>query len=143
MVPKRDATIRICIDFRKLNEITMKDAYPLPRIGQTQNALQNAEYFSLLDVASGYWQVPVAEKDRQNSIFCTPEGGFQKFLNINCAVWISECAGNLERLLNEIFREDSFKHVLYFLDDLLVYSETPAEHSSTWRNFIKDCARLD
>ena len=54
MVPKKDGTDRMCVDYRKLNEITTKDAYPLPRIGQTIDALQGAGYFSSLDLASGY-----------------------------------------------------------------------------------------
>ena len=61
MVPKKHRTIRICIDYRKLNEITTKDAYPLPRIGQTIDALQGAGYFPSLDSVIGYWQVLVAE----------------------------------------------------------------------------------
>ena len=63
MVPKKDGTNRICMDCRKLNEITTKDAYLLPRIGQRLDALQGAGYFSSLELAIGYWQVPVAEKD--------------------------------------------------------------------------------
>ena len=63
MVPKKDGTIRMCIDYRKLNVITVKDAYPLPRISQTIDALQGAGFFSFLDLASGYWQVPVARED--------------------------------------------------------------------------------
>ena len=60
MVPKKDGTNRMCIDYRKLNEITTNDAYPLPRIGETIEALQGAGYFLSPDLASGYWQVPVA-----------------------------------------------------------------------------------
>ena len=63
MVPKKGGTNRMCIDYRKVNEITVKDAYPLPRIGQTTDALQGAGFFSSLDLASGYWQVPVAQED--------------------------------------------------------------------------------
>ena len=63
MVPKKDGTNRMCIDYRKLNEITVKDAYPLPRIGQTIDALQGAGFFSSLDLASGYRQVSVAWED--------------------------------------------------------------------------------
>ena len=79
MVPRKDGTIRMCIDCRKLNEITTKDAYPLPRIG---DALQGAGYFSSLDLASGYWQVPVAEKDRHKTVFCTPECGLYEFVKM-------------------------------------------------------------
>ena len=56
MVPKKDGTNSLCIDYRKLDEISTKDGYPLPRIGQTIDALQGAGYFSSLDLASGYWQ---------------------------------------------------------------------------------------
>ena len=75
MVPKKDGTNRMCIDYRKLNQITRKDAYPLPRIGQTIDALQGAGYFLSLDLASGNWQVLVAEKDRHKTAFCSSEGG--------------------------------------------------------------------
>ena len=53
----------MCIDYRKLNEITVKDAYPIPRIGQTIDALQGAGFFSSLVLASGYWRVPVAQEN--------------------------------------------------------------------------------
>ena len=126
MVPKKDGTNRMCIDYRKVNEITTKDAYPLPRIGQTIDALQGAGYFSSLDLASGYWQVPVAEKDRHKTAFCTPEGGLYEFVKMPFG--LTNAPATFQRLMNEIFKEDLFKHVLIFLDDLLVYSETPAEH---------------
>ena len=60
MVPKKDGSNRMCIDYRKLDDLTVKDAYPLPRIGQTIDALQGAEVFSSVDLASAYWQIPVA-----------------------------------------------------------------------------------
>ena len=71
MVPRKDGTNRMCIDYRKLKEITTKDAYPLPRIGQTIDALQGAGVFSSLDLASGYWQKPVSENDRHKTAFCS------------------------------------------------------------------------
>ena len=126
MVPKRDGTNRMCIDYRKLNEITTKDAYPLPRIRQTMDALQGAGYFSSLDLASGYWQVPVAQKDRHKTAFCRPEGGLYEFVKMPFG--LTNAPATFHRLMNEIFKEDLFKQVLIFLDDLLVYSETPSEH---------------
>ena len=126
LVPKKDGTNRICINYRKLNEITIKDAYPLPRIGQTIDASQGAGYFSPLDLASGYWQVPVAEKDRHKTAFCTPEGGLYEFVKM--LFGLTNDPATFVRLMNELFKEDLFKHVLVFLDDLLVYSEKPAEN---------------
>ena len=136
MVPKEDGTNRMCTDHRKLNEITTKDAYPLPRIGQTIDALQGAGYFSSLDLASGYWQVPEAERDQNKTTFCTPEGGLYEFVKMPFG--LTNAPAFFHRLMKEIFKEDLFKHVLIFLDDLLVYSETPAEHLEHLENvFLK------
>ena len=126
MVPKKDGTNRMCIDYRKLNEITTKDAYPLPRIGQRIDALQGAGYFSSLDLANGYWQVPVTEKDRHKTAFCTPEGSLYEFVKMPFG--LTNAPATFQRFINEYFKEDFFKHVLIILDDLFVYSETPAEH---------------
>ena len=126
MVLKNDGTNRMCIDYRQLNETTTKDAYPLLRIGQTIDALQGAGYFSSLDLASGYWQVPVAEKNRHKTAFCTPDGVLYEFVKMPFGLTIAPAT--FQRLMNEIFKDDLFKHILVFLDDLLVYSETPAEH---------------
>ena len=126
MVPKKDGTNRMCVDYRKLNEITTKDAYPLPRIGHTIDALQGAGYFSSLDLASDFWQVPVAEKDRHKTCLCTPEGGLYQFVKMPFG--LRNAPATFQRLMNEIFKENLFKHVLIFLDVLSVYSETPAEH---------------
>ena len=126
MVPKKDGTNRMCKDYRKLNQITTKDAYPFPRIGQTIDALQGEGYFSSLDLASGYWQVPVAEKDQHRTAFCTPEGGLYEF--VKTPFGLMNAPATFQRLMNENFKENLIKHVLIFLDDLLEYSETPAEH---------------
>ena len=70
--------------------------------------------------------MPVAEKDRHKTTFCTPEAGLCKFVKMPFG--LTNAPATFQRLMNEISKEDLFKHVLIFLDDLLVYSETPAEH---------------
>ena len=77
LVPKKDESIRLCIDYRKINEITWKDAYPIPRIDDTLDTLAGAKWFSTLDLKSGYWQVEVHENDSDKTALCTHEGLFQ------------------------------------------------------------------
>ncbi|XP_034081973.1 uncharacterized protein LOC117552526 [Gymnodraco acuticeps] len=72
LVRKRDGSLRLCVDYRLLNSKTRKDAFPLPRIEETLDALSGACWFSTLDLASGYNQVPMAEQDRPKTAFCTP-----------------------------------------------------------------------
>uniref|UniRef100_A0A5S6QF07 Reverse transcriptase domain-containing protein n=1 Tax=Trichuris muris TaxID=70415 RepID=A0A5S6QF07_TRIMR len=76
-VRKKDKLIRLCMDYRKLNEVTRKDAYPLPRIDGTLGALVDARYFSTLDLLSGYWQVELTEEAKEETAFVTHDGLFQ------------------------------------------------------------------
>jgi hypothetical protein len=79
LAPKKDGTLRFCVDFRALNEITRRDAYPLPRIDDILESLQGAQYYCHLDLASGYWQVRMSETDIGKTAFCVP-GGLYEFL---------------------------------------------------------------
>ena len=74
VVRKKDGSARICVDYRRLNDLTRKDAHPLPRIEDNFDALRGSKYFSTLDLASGYHQVPVAERDQEKTAFVTPCG---------------------------------------------------------------------
>ena len=77
MVQKKDNSWRFCVDYRELNSVTHQDAYPLPRIDATLDALSGSYQFSTLDLASGYWQVEVAEPDKEKTAFSTPQGHFE------------------------------------------------------------------
>ena len=74
---KKDGSLRFCVDYCKFNSITRKDAYPLPRIDDSLDALNGSKWFSTLDLICGYWQVEMDENDRQKTAFCTQEGLFE------------------------------------------------------------------
>jgi len=77
LVKKKDNSTRFCVDFRKVNEITKKDAYPIPRIDDTFDTLSGAKYFSSVDMFSGYWQVELKEEDKEKTAFSTPYGLYE------------------------------------------------------------------
>lgn len=77
LVRKKDGRLRLCVDYRLLNTKTRKDAFPLPRIEESLDALFGARWLSTIDLASGYNQVPVAEEDKPKTAFCTPSGLFE------------------------------------------------------------------
>ena len=74
---KKDGNLRFCVDYRKLNQVTKKDVYPLPRCDDALEALSGAILYTHLDLVRGYWQLGVNKVDREKTAFSTPEGHFQ------------------------------------------------------------------
>ena len=77
LVKKKDGSTRLCVDYRKLNKVTVPDAYPLPRVDDTLDSLNGCKLFSTMDLASGYWQLAMAVSDREKSAFATPMGLYE------------------------------------------------------------------
>ncbi|XP_041967264.1 uncharacterized protein K02A2.6-like [Alosa sapidissima] len=125
VVQKKDGAIRLCVDYRQLNARTRKDAYPLPRIEESLDALTGATLFSTLDLASGYNQVPMAERDKEKTAFCTPFGLFE--FN-RMPFGLCNAPSTFQRLMERIFGDQSFQSLLLYLDDIVIFSSSFHQH---------------
>ena len=131
MVKKKDGSLRFCIDFRKLNAVTVKDAQPLPRIDDTLESLKGACYFSTLDLKSGYWQVPIQEDSKCKTAFRTSSGQLFEFNKLPFG--LCNAPATFSRLMDHVLTGLSWKTCLYYLDDIIVFSRTWKEHVNRLR----------
>ncbi|KAJ9511970.1 hypothetical protein QJQ45_004424 [Haematococcus lacustris] len=124
-VTKADGSLRMCIDYRALNKVTIKNKYPLPRIDQLIDRLHGATVFSSLDLQSGYHQIRITPEDVPKSAFRTPFGHYQfKVLSFG----LTNAPATFQAVMNDIFREHN-KFVVVYLDDILVFSKDKTEHA--------------
>ena len=126
LVRKKDGSLRFCIDFRKLNSRTVRDAYTLPRIDDTIDTLIGAKYFSKLDLRSGYWQMEMKEEDKEKTAFSVGNLGF--FECNRMAFGLTNAPATFQRLMERCMGELNLRECLIFLDDILIFSNTFEEH---------------
>ena len=124
LIRKKDNSIRFCVDFRKLNNITKKDAYPLPHIGDSLDALSGSQWFSCLDLAQGFFQLELDEKDREKTAFSTHKGLYQfKVLPFG----LTNSPSTFERAMELILNGLLFERCLVYIDDIIVIGKTEEE----------------
>lgn len=125
LVRKKDGSVRFCVDFRKLNNITTKDAFPIPRIDDIFDHLSQAEYYTTIDFKSGYFQVGLDPKDRPKTAFSTRDQHYQ-FTVLPQGVTNGPPA--FQRIVSKILGPTRWQHSLAYLDDVIIYSPTFDQH---------------
>ena len=125
LIPKPDGSMRFCIDYRKLNDVTIRDVYPLPRIDDSLALLGGNQFFSSLDMAAGYWQIAMADKDKNKTAFITEDGLYHfKVMPFG----LNNAPATFQRLMDAVLAGLKWKTLLVYLDDIIVFSSSFDRH---------------
>jgi hypothetical protein len=127
-VRNKYGTLRLCIDFRQLNKVTVRNKYPLPRIDDLFDQLKDAKIFSNIDLRSGYHQVRIKEEDAKKTTFRTRYGHYEFTV---VPFGLSNAPAIFMCLMNGVFREYLDKFVIAFLDDIIIYSKLDVKNQTS------------
>lgn len=124
MVPKPDGSVRVCIDFRKVNEVSRFDAYPMPVVPGLLQCLGQAQVLSKLDLTKGYWQIPLTPSSQEKTAFAAPQGLFH-FTQMPFG--LHRAAATFQRLMDQVLQNHT-QYTAVYIDDIIIYSPTWDQH---------------
>jgi len=134
LVPKKDGTLRFCVDYPLVNVVTKKDSYPLPRMDECVDSLGEVTIFSTLDCNAGYWQVAIAPEDGKKTVFVCHEGAYQYK---RMPFGLTNAPATFQRALDIILFGVKWQSCLIYLDDVIVYSKTEEEYVSHFDRVLR------
>ncbi len=137
MVPKPDGTLSFCNDFRRLNEVSEFDGYPMPRVDELLDRLGGTRYISTLDLTKGYWQVPLTEEAKPKTAFSTPSGHWQYRV---LPFGLHGAPATFQRMMDILLRPHQ-SYAAAYLDDVVVHSESWEEHLAQLRRVLLELWR--
>ena len=130
LVENKDKSLRMIVDYRALNEVTIKNKYPLPMINDLFDQLQGAKVFSKINLRSGYHQLKIREKDIPKTAFTTRYGLYEYTV---MSFGLTNAPAYFMSMMNKVFMEYLDKFVVVFIDDIMVYSKNEEEHKENLR----------
>jgi hypothetical protein len=133
-VKKKDQSLRLCVDYRPLNAVTIKNKYPLPRIDILFDQLAGVNVFSKVEICSGYHQIKICPKDVPKTAFSTRYGLYEYLV---MSFGLTNAQAHFMYLMNSVFRLELDKFVVVFIDDILVYSKNEEEHEQHLRIILQ------
>jgi hypothetical protein len=130
----KDEALRLCVDYRRLDAITIKNKYPLPRIDILFDQLVGSQVFSKIDLHSGYYQIKICAKDIPKATFSTRYGLYEYLV---MSFGLTNAPAHFMYLMNSVFMEELDKFIVVFIDGILVYSKSMEEHEEHLRVMLQ------